>query len=372
MATAGEQNRFQLGLFAHNAWGGLTKTLAPTRWSADWDNNVRVAQLAEEAGFDFLLPFAVWLDLEGDASTDGWSLETLTWAAATLATTERITVFATVHTPFIHPVFAAKQAATCNRIGNGRFGLNIVSGWGKPDFDHFGIEMLDHDERYDYTEEWLEIVKELWTNAAPFDHEGRYFQLKGAKTLPRPVEPLPRIVSAGSSPVGRAFAARHADFLFMIIVDSEGEGLEQEIEGFRALAGDRKVGAYASGHVICRETSKEADEYYDHIVHEHGDWAGAEYWKEVVLGSQSIPPEALNSLLERYVSGQSTFLVKGDPDEVAHTFKRLSDAGLDGMAFGLVNYLDDLPIIRDEVIPRMKDLGLRESGADVGLVPSAG
>lgn len=59
------------------------------------------------------------------------------------------------------------------------------------------------------------------------------------------------------------------------------------------------------------------------------------------------------------VSGGGTFLVKGDPDDVAQTFKKLSDAGLTGMAVAMVNYLDDLPILRDEVLPRLERLGLR-------------
>ena len=50
---------FQLGLFAINAWGALTKTLAPERWDASWANNLRVARMAEEGGLDFILPFGV-------------------------------------------------------------------------------------------------------------------------------------------------------------------------------------------------------------------------------------------------------------------------------------------------------------------------
>jgi hypothetical protein len=49
----------------------------------------------------------------------------------------------------------------------------------------------------------------------------------------------------------------------------------------------------------------------------------------------------------------------GTYDEVASLFKRMSDAGLDGMAVGLVNYIDEFPILRDEILPRMERLGLR-------------
>ena len=50
----------------------------------------------------------------------------------------------------------------------------------------------------------------------------------------------------------------------------------------------------------------------------------------------------------------------GSYDEVAATLQRLSDAGLDGMAVGLVNYIDEFPMLRDELLPRLERLGLRK------------
>ena len=57
--------------------------------------------------------------------------------------------------------------------------------------------------------------------------------------------------------------------------------------------------------------------------------------------------------------GAGTALV-GSYDEVAAILKRLSDAGLNGMALASVNYVQEMPIIRDEVLPRLERLGLRE------------
>ena len=57
-------------------------------------------------------------------------------------------VFATSHVPTVHPIFAAKQAATIDNISSGRFGLNVVCGWFKPEIEMFGMDQLDHDERY--------------------------------------------------------------------------------------------------------------------------------------------------------------------------------------------------------------------------------
>ncbi|MEV4671404.1 LLM class flavin-dependent oxidoreductase [Actinomadura sp. NPDC049382] len=359
-------NTFQLGVFAPNVWGGLTKTTSEKRWDATWNNNAAITRLADEAGLEFILPLAQWGMLKGASPTDGHSYEAMSWAAGILASTERITVFATVHTPFVHPLYVAKQAMTCDHIGGGRFGLNIVSGSAAPDFRMFGVEMRDHDERYAYTEEWTTLLKRLWEEPEPFDHHGRFFDLNGVCARPAPFGGgRPMLISAGSSPAGRRFAVRHADSLFMPILTADD--LAGQITAIRADAG-RPVPLYGSGHLICRKTRQETEEYYHHIVHEKGDWEAAEEVRRTIFGKgqKSMPPEVADRIRERMLSGGGTFLVKGDPDDVAQTFKRFSDAGLTGMAVAMVNYLDDLPVLRDEVLPRLERLGLRAPFAGAG------
>ena len=80
-----------------------------------------------------------------------------------LRATQRITVFGTVHAPLFHPVFAAKEFVTADHIGQGRFGLNVVCGWNQDEFDMFGVQQREHDERYAYGQEWLDVVKQAWT-----------------------------------------------------------------------------------------------------------------------------------------------------------------------------------------------------------------
>jgi alkanesulfonate monooxygenase SsuD/methylene tetrahydromethanopterin reductase-like flavin-dependent oxidoreductase (luciferase family) len=354
--------KFKLGLFCSNCDGGITKTLAPERWEPTWRGNRAMALAAEEAEIDFLLPLANWLGMGGSVLTESNILEPLVWAAGLLEATRKITIFATIHAPFLHPVFAVKQINTCDQIGEGRFGVNIVSGGNPPEFALFGVPMAEHDERYAFTEEWLTIVKRMWSEERPFDFKGRYFDLKGVLSNPKPWggEP-PLLISAGSSPTGRKFARRHADCLFMLIV-----GLDELAGEIRSIRDglDRRLGIYASGHMFCRKTRRETEEFYHYIVHERGDWKAAEFLDEMHQHSGSIPAEARPAMRERFVSGTGTFLVKGDPDEVAAAFKRMSDAGLDGMATALVNFLDDLPILRDEVLPRMERLGIRDAVRD--------
>ncbi len=353
------KNRFKLGLFGMNCSNGLTMTKARERWDQKWSNQLQAARLAEDAGLEFLLPIGRWHGYRGETDTEGTTFETVTWASGLLAATRHISAFCTLHVSLINPVFAAKQIVTADHVGKARFGINVVSGWNEGEFAMFGETLLEHDERYAYTQEWLDIANKIWSSEEPFDYAGAYFNLKDVLQKPKPWGGgRPLLMSAGSSPVGRAFAARNVDCLFMNIFDEPK--LAADVSELRALAG-RPAGVYASGHIISRATEKETKDYHHYIVREQGDWAAAEHIVNIRIsgGGRSIPPEIVRMMVERHVSGIGTYPLVGSYDQVAEKFKQFSDAGLDGMAVGLVNYIDEFPILRDEILPRMERLGLR-------------
>jgi alkanesulfonate monooxygenase SsuD/methylene tetrahydromethanopterin reductase-like flavin-dependent oxidoreductase (luciferase family) len=351
-------NRFKLALFSANCSGGLARTLAPERWDASWDHNVALARMADAAGIDALIPVARWRGLGGETGPAGYSHESTAWAAGILALTQRICVFTTIHVALISPVFAAKQLATIDEIGRGRLGLNVVAGYNESEFQMFGVTMLEHDERYVLAEEWLAIVRRLWTSSTPFDFNGRYFQLRSAIGDPKPyggVQPL--LMSAGASGTGSSFAARNADLLFMVAV--EIDELAPRLAALRATARERRLSVFTSGHVVCRSTQREAEAYYHYIGHEMADQRAVDQVLINRQNQQSIPPAQLALMRNRIAAGSGTFPIVGDPDRVAETFRRLSDAGLDGMAVALTNYLDELPYFCEHVLPRLERLGLR-------------
>jgi FMNH2-dependent dimethyl sulfone monooxygenase len=351
-------NRFKLGLFGMNCSGSVATT-APERWNAGWPENREAARLADAAGIEFLLPIARWLGYGGVTDRQGTSFETLSWASALLAATNDIVAFATVHAPLVNPVFAAKSCVTADHVGRGRFGLNVVSGWNVNEFAMFGEQLLAHDDRYGYSEEWITVVKKIWSEPKPFDFGGQHFNLKNVGGKPKPWgDTRPLLMSAGSSPAGRAFASRHADCLFMSIV--EEDTVAAEVASLRA--GRNEIGVYASGHLMCRATPKETQEYYHYLVHEKGDWEAAEaaIRRRVEGDGRSLPQDRIYAMMERFISGGGTYPVIGSYDEVAATLKRLSDAGMNGMALASVNYVQEMPTIRDELLPRLERLGLRE------------
>ena len=153
-------NKLKIGLFGSNCSSGRAVTKVPERWSGSWPDNLRLARMADEAGIDFLLPIGRWKGYGGDTDYQGATLETITWAAGLLASTKRITVFGTVHAPLFNPLIAAKEFVTADHIGEGRFGLNLVVGWNEDEFEMFGVKQRDHDERYDYAQEWVDVIKQ--------------------------------------------------------------------------------------------------------------------------------------------------------------------------------------------------------------------
>jgi hypothetical protein len=152
-AAMGSANRLKLGLFAANCSSGRAVTTVLERWSGSWPDCVRLAQLADEAGIEFMLPIGRWKGYGGDTDYQGSTWETVTWACGLLAKTRRLTVFGTVHAPLIPPLIAAKEFVTADHIGEGRFGLNVVCGWNEGEFEMFGATLHDHEARYEYADD---------------------------------------------------------------------------------------------------------------------------------------------------------------------------------------------------------------------------
>src|SRR4030088_120905 len=102
-------NPLKLGLFGANCSSGRSYTTVPERWDASWNNNLRLARLADESGLECMVPIARWKGYGGQTNVNGASLESITWACGLLAATRRVNVFCTIHVPLIHPIIAAKQ-----------------------------------------------------------------------------------------------------------------------------------------------------------------------------------------------------------------------------------------------------------------------
>ena len=364
----GSANRLKLGLFGANCSSGRAVTTVPERWSGSWPDCVRLAQMADRVGIEFMLPIGRWKGYGGDTDYQGATLETVTWACGLLAKTERLTVFGTVHAPLLSPLIAAKEFVTADHIGEGRFGLNVVCGWNEGEFEMFGATLREHEARYEYAQEWLDIVKLAWSRHEDFDFDGRFFQLKGVRAKPKPYGGTrPLIMNAGASATGQAFAIRNCDALFSTI--SRGISFEEtarHVRGVQALAqqAGRNIDVYTVGVVTCRPTEREAQDYYQYAVVDNADWAAVDN----ILAMKNITPqmhspEGFQRLRNHQANGMGGLPLVGDPDLVSRDMERLAALGLKGIAVSFLNYLDELPYFCAEVLPRLTRLGLRDTPA---------
>ena len=362
------RNALKLGLFGMNLSSGRSATKVPERWSGNWEDNLRLAQLADAAGMDFHLPVGRWRGYGGETNFEGAGFESTTWACGLLAQTERITIFATVHAPLVHPILAAKQFVTTDLVGRGRFGLNIVCGWNADEFGMFGVDQREHDDRYAYGTEWIDAIYRMWGEAGPFDIDGTYLHLTGVEAEPKPFGGTrPIVMNAGASPAGRAFGIANCDMLFRNWRSLEINAQDNAETTAAAAANGREIGVYTSGYVICRPTKREAEEYERYVVDENADWDAIDHLIELSMaGNQAFKnasPAELAGMRRRMAAGHGGAPMVGNPDDVAAEMVKLHQAGFAGFAFSFVNYLDEFPFFRDEVLPRLERLGLRERSA---------
>jgi alkanesulfonate monooxygenase SsuD/methylene tetrahydromethanopterin reductase-like flavin-dependent oxidoreductase (luciferase family) len=358
-------NKLKIGLFGANCSSGRAVTKVPERWTGNWPDNLKLARMADAAGIDFLLPIGRWKGYGGDTDYQGETLETLTWASGLLASTKRVTVFGTVHAPLFNPVIAAKEMVTADHIGEGRFGLNIVVGWNEGEFEMFGVEQREHEARYDYAQEWLDVIKLIWSDQEDFDFQGKYFDMKGIRGKPKPYgRTRPLMMNAGSSPTGQAFAIRNCDAFFIQASRDSLEETSKRVSGVQALArqSEREIGVYTVGVVTCRGTRKEAEDYYHYSIVEHADWSAVDGILALKnISPQTVPMEEFKLRRSQYAQGMGGLPIVGDPDFVATQLADLSKAGLTGVGISLVNYIEELPFFCAEVLPRLARMGVRQA-----------
>src|SRR5260370_32055447 len=123
-------------------------TGAPPQYFPTWELNKKNSLIAEAAGFDFLLSMVKWRGFGGVTNHWDYALESFSLMSAVAAVTSCIQLYASVAIPTMHPAVIAKMTSTIDDISNGRFGVNIVSGWNK--FEYLQMGLWRGDEYFGY------------------------------------------------------------------------------------------------------------------------------------------------------------------------------------------------------------------------------
>ncbi|HEY8449240.1 MAG TPA: LLM class flavin-dependent oxidoreductase [Bacillota bacterium] len=344
----------ELGVFlpiANNGW--IISKTAP-QYKPTFELNKETTLKAEALGFDFVFSMVKWRGYGGETEHWDWALESLTLTAGLAAVTSRIQLWASVQPLTVHPAVVAKMGATIDNISQGRFGLNLVAGWAKPEYDQMGLWPGDDffEYRYEYAEEWLDIVLKLWQYGR-LTYEGRWYKLKDCLSYPLPVQrPHPPIVNAGMSERGLRFAVEHSDYSFLAAeIDQVGALVRRGKELARQLGKTYK--AYAVFTVVMADTDQRAEE----IAQSYIDGADLQALANV-FGVADL--DKGGSTAERMKSG--VFIaprITGSPDTVADQFEYLeSEAGLDGILVTFPDFLQGIDDFGAAVMPRLRAKGL--------------
>ncbi|EPF18729.1 Alkanesulfonate monooxygenase [Cedecea davisae] len=206
----------------------------------------QIAQAADRLGFTgVLIP-------TGRSCEDAWLV-----AASMIPVTQRLKFLVALRPSVVSPTLAARQAATLDRLSNGRALFNLVTGGDAEELEGEGV-FLNHEERYEASAEFTRIWRRV-LEGETVDYEGKHIKVKGAKLLYPPVQqPRPPLYFGGSSDAAQDLAAEQVD---LYLTWGEPPHLVKEkIEQVRAKAAaqGRQVRFGIRLHVIVRETTQEA------------------------------------------------------------------------------------------------------------------
>jgi alkanesulfonate monooxygenase len=339
----------------------------------DRDYVRRFARAHEDAGFDrVLIGYS-------SARPDGTHV-----AAYAAAHTERLSYLVAHRPGFVAPTLAARTFATLDQFTQGRIAVHIITGGSdaeqRRDGDH-----LSKDERYDRTDEYLDIVKQAWTSDKPFSYNGKHYQIEDFYSEVRsPQQPRINLYFGGSSEAAYRVGGKHAD-VFALWGEPLAETKEQidsvraaakaagrtDTPGisvsFRPILGPTEELAWERAHAILATTKENIDAFKQRRRNQAWPLGGAQ---PANVGSQRLlAAAAKGELHDRALwtplsaavgaAGNSTALV-GTPETVAQALLDYVDIGVTTILIrGYDPYNDAidygrhvLPLVREEVARR--------------------
>ena len=293
----------------------------------------RVARAAEDAGFDYaLVPVA----------TECW--EAWITTAMLAARTSRLTMLCAARPGLIAPTVMAKMVATFDHLSGGRVSVNLIAGGSAPELAADGA-FYDHDQRYEVMDETVALMKAAWAARAPFDWEGRHFQVRRADVRPKPLQqPHPPFYIGGISPAAIEVGARHADvYLYW---GNTVDQIRADISSVRrAAAAQGRDGELRHGmrfQVLVRETEAQAWRDAEALIAGAGDRARASRLRRMGAESHAdarmrrLSVEAADDgwrIAPHLWAGITTVrhgagvMIVGDPDQVAATIRSYVELG---------------------------------------------
>lgn len=339
------------GLIHHN----LSTEFAPVPVSHfDVAAITKMAQLHEEGGFDkVLIANAAILP------------DNFTTAAYVGGVTQNLGVMLAHRPGFIAPTMAARMMATLDHFLDGRLSAHIITGASDIEMEGDG-DFLDKVQRYDRSDEYIDILRNMWASSEPFDHEGKWYRFNGGFAAVKPLQETIPIYFGGMSPAALQVGANKVD-VFATLSDTVS-GMKQSIEKVRAASDDDKLPDFLTSlRLVIGENEEDA-------------WHKAADLEAKVIVAQGKPknsPEDAKSDGFKHsamLAGQGDRLEKcfwnginkicgafsnsgalvGDPDQIVDTLMDYYDAGVSRFILRGFYPLDDIALIGKTIIPAFR------------------
>ena len=369
MSTERIADEIKFAYWVPNVSGGLVTSDIEQRTSWDYEYNKKLAQTAENNGFEYALS-----QVRYEASYGAeFQHESTSFSLALLLATEKLKVIAAVHPGLWQPAVLAKLGATADHLSNGRFAVNVVSGWFKDEFPHLGEPWLEHDERYRRSAEFLQVLRKIWTED-DVDFRGDFYRIHDFTLKPKPLNtperPNPELFQGGNSAAARENAGRYSDWYFSNGKDYDG--VTEQLVDVRRVAreNDREVKFGLNGFIIARDTEAEAKDTLREIIAK-ANRPAVEGFKNAVqqAGASTASKDGMwaDSTFEdlvQYNDGFRSQLI-GTPEQIAHRIVEYRRRGVDLILGGFLHFQEEIEYFGAKVLPLVRELEAADSDEQV-------
>ena len=303
----------KFGVFLPNGSNGYLITNAIPPYLPTWQLNRDVTLEAERQGLDFVLSMMKFRGFGGETGFWDACMESFTLMAGLASITERIGLIPTTTILTQHPAYVARMMATLDDISGGRAGLNIVTGWNKPEYQQMGLWRGDeyYEQRYEYARDYVEILRALWREGR-VTHRSRFFELDDCSCLPTPAHEIP-IISAGQSAAGRDFVASIGGHNFVMTPPERVHALAADLRELGNRSG-QEVATYALLHLVAEESDEKAAQVCRDIV-AGGDIAAI----QTMIASAQLDT-VRDGTTQQLRESVAEDLLAGDPEEANMAF----------------------------------------------------
>ena len=342
--------RFGVWALVHGSRAALQDPDEP--YEASWERNRALIPEAERLGFDCTL-IAQHTINPHDPSLD--ELEAWTAAAALAALTSRMEIITAIKPLLYHPAVLAKMALGIEAISEGRFAINLVNAWNRPEMEGAGIPFPEHDDRYAYGGEWLEVVDRLM-RGEHVSFQGEHLHVPGYALRPTSkYRARPRIYVGGESEPARALVAGRGDVWFI-----NGQPLDDVSALIADVSARPRTGPALkfglSAFVIARETAAEAEENLAHLFALSAKDAAIKAQKAANTDPASVMAAVLARTPRVGSNGGTGAGLVGDYDTVARRIVAFHRVGIETFMLQYQPFEAEMARFAREIMPRVRAL----------------